>query len=264
MNNTPFILESIVYFAIPYFLILVLFNWFGFRYKKIQIKKYPDLEPAGLGATEGSMLGLMALLLSFSFGMSASKFDNRRQLIVEEANDIGTAILRCDLYPDSVRASLRTDFKNYLESRIAYYAVGDDYGKIQATLSKSDSISALCWKKVSAFSHNPNSLVMTAQMVPALNAVIDIVTTREASRTNVVPRLIIVVLGLLTVISSFLAGYGNKGHERNPILVIAFALMTTLALYLVLELDRPRQGYINLEPAEQMMVNLRSNFTGNP
>jgi hypothetical protein len=263
MDNTPFIQVPAIYFAIPYFLILVLFNWFGFRYKKNQVKKYPDLEPAGLGATEGALLGLMALLLSFSFGMSAAKFDTRRQLIIEEANDIGTAILRCDLYPDSVRTILRADFKNYLESRITYYEVGDDPGKIQTTLKQSDSISAICWKRVSAFSHNPNSLVMTAQMVPALNAVIDIVTTREASRKNVVPRLIIIVLGLLTLISSFLAGYGSKGHERNLVLVIAFALMTTMALYLVLELDRPRQGYINLNQAEQMMVNLRSNFVGN-
>jgi hypothetical protein len=93
---------------------------------------------------------------------------------------------------------------------------------------------------------------------------IDVVTKREASHKNVVPRLIIIVLGLLTVISSFLAGYGSKGKERNPIIVIAFALMTTLALYLIIELDRPRRGYINLNEAEQEMVNLRSKFAGEP
>jgi len=262
MNETPFIQVPAIYFAIPFFLTLVLFNWLGFRYKKNQIKKYPDLEPAGLGPTEGALIGLMALLLSFTFGMSASKFDTRRQLIIEEANDIGTAILRCDLYPDSVRKVLRADFKNYVESRIAYYDAGDDQQKTQAALAAADSISAQCWNQVSAFSRTPNSLVMTSQMIPALNAMIDIVTTRESSRTNVVPRLIIDVLVLLTVVSSFLAGYGNKGHERNPILVLAFTLMTTLALYLVMELDRPRQGLINLKPAEQMIVNLRSNFAG--
>jgi hypothetical protein len=53
--------------------------------------------------------------------MSASKFDTRRQLIVEEASDIGTAILRYDLYPDSVRTRLGADLKNYFESRIAYF-----------------------------------------------------------------------------------------------------------------------------------------------
>jgi len=253
-------LISILYFAVPFFLVLVFFNWMGFRFKKKQIKKYPDLKPAGLGPTEGSLIGLMALLLSFTFGMAASKFDIRRQVIIEEANDIGTAILRCDLYPDTVRTALRADFKNYVESRINYYEAGDDKQKIQISLAQSDSIITQCWKKVAAFAHTPNSLVMTAQMTPALNAVIDVVTSREASRLNMVPRVIIVILVLLTMVSSFLAGYGSKGHERNPILVFAFALMTTLTLYLILELDKPRQGLINLAEAEQMVVNLRSYF----
>ena len=66
--------------------------------------------------------------------MSATKFDNRRQLIVEEVNNIGTTILRCDLYPDSARNLFRADLKNYLEARIAYYSVGDDLTQIQKTI----------------------------------------------------------------------------------------------------------------------------------
>lgn len=260
-SQTPLINVPTFYLALPYLCLLIFMNWLGYRYKKEQIKKFPDITPAGLGPTEGSLLGLMALLLSFTFGMAAGKFEGRRQIVVEEANDIGTAVLRCDLYPDSVRNLLRSDFKSYVDARIAYYDAGDDQKQIQETLARADSISAQCWVKVAAFSQRPNSLVMTAQMVPALNAVIDIVSTREASRVNVVPRLIMYVLALLTLMSSFLAGYGSKGHERNLVLVFAFTVMTTLALYLVFELDRPRQGYINLEDVEHLMVNLRSMFT---
>jgi hypothetical protein len=259
-SNAPYINVPAFYVVLPYLCLLILVNWVGFRYKKEQLKKFPDLTPAGLGPTEGSLLGLMALLLSFTFSMSAAKFENRRQLVVEEANDIGTAVLRCDLYPDSVRNLLREDFKKYVEARIAYYNAGDNNKQIQAALIRADSISGQCWKRVAAFSQQPNSLVMTAQMVPALNAVIDIVSTRDASRINVVPRLIMYVLALLTLISSFLAGYGSKGHERNLMLVFAFTVMTTLALYLVIELDRPRQGFINLDDVEQLMLNLRLLF----
>jgi hypothetical protein len=148
-----------------------------------------------------------------------------------------------------------------VDARIAYYEAGDKQEQIEAALMKADSISGLCWKRVAAFSQRPNSLVMTAQMVPALNAVIDIVSTREASRINVVPRLIMIVLALLTLISSFLAGYGSKGHERNLMVVFAFTIMTTLALYLIIELDRPRQGLINLDDVEQLMLNLRTMFS---
>jgi hypothetical protein len=195
--------------------------------------------------------------------MSASKFDTRRQLIVEEANDIGTTILRCDLYPDSIRNLFRADLKNYLETRIAYYDVGDDAGQIQTALNNADSISAICWKRAASLSHNPANYLASLQMVPSLNATIDIVTTREASRRSVVPGLVMGILSILTLVSAFLSGYGSKNHERNKVLVIAFAFMTTLALYLVIDLDRPRQGIINLNTVQQLMINLRSNFAEN-
>ena len=251
------------YLVFPYFILLVFFNWLGFRYKKRLIKKHPDLDPVGLGTAEGSLLGLTALLLSFAFGMSASKFDTRRQLIVEEANNIGTTILRCDLYPDSIRNLFRADLKNYLEARIDYYDAGDNNNLIQASLLRSDSLSGLCWKRAASLSHDPANYVATLQMVPSLNATIDIVTTRDASRRAIVPRLILDVLSMLTLVSAFLSGYGGKSNDRNKVLVVAFAFMTTLALYLVIDLDTPRQGYINLNTVEQLMVNLRTNFSGN-
>ncbi len=237
-----------------------MFNWLGFLFKNRQLKKFPETESSGLGTAEGSLLGLMALLLSFAFGISATKYENRRQVVVEEANNIGTVILRCDLYPDSVRTLFRADLKNYVEARIAYYEAGDDEHRIKNTISKSDSFSGLCWRRAANLSRVPTNTVASMQMIPALNAMIDIVSTREAGRRSVVPRLILYILLVLTMASSFLAGYGSKGHERRGVLVVAFALMTTLALYLVVELDRPRQGYINLNSVEQQMIDLRTKF----
>jgi CDP-diglyceride synthetase len=252
-----------LYLTLPYFLILVLCNWLGYLYKVRMVKKYPDLKPSGLGTAEGSLLGLTALLLSFAFGMSASKFDSRRQVIVEEANDIGTTILRCDLYNDSARSLFRQDIKKYLEARIDYYYAADDELQIKNALMKADSLSGICWKRAAILSKNPANYVASLQMIPSLNATIDVVSTREASRKAVVPRLILQVLSFLTLVSSFLSGYGTINFERNKVLVIAFAIMTTLALYLVYDLNRPRQGFINLNSVHQLMVNLRSSLAEN-
>jgi hypothetical protein len=262
MDYQPLVHIPAFYLAVPYFFLLIFFNWLGFLYKNRQVRKYPDIASTGLGTAEGSLLGLMALLLSFAFGISASKYESRRQIIVNEANNIGTVILRCDLYPDSARNLFRADLKNYLEARIAYFDVGSNEEQIQKTLILSDSLSGLCWKRAAALSRNSAGTVASMQMLPALNAMIDIVSTREAGRKSVVPRLIMYILLTLTMVSSFLTGYGSKGHERRKVLVIAFALMTTLTLYLVIDLDRPRQGYINLNSAEQQMINLRNNFIG--
>ena len=78
------------------------------------------------GPVEGSLLGLLAFLLAFTFSMSASRYDARRHVLIEEANDIGTAVLRADLYSDEERRSFRADFKEYVEARIAFHEAGFD------------------------------------------------------------------------------------------------------------------------------------------
>src|SRR5512138_2372613 len=115
MNLSFYSAPAIIF--VVFLLMLIAFrlgNWF-FRWKKLQME---ELEKSGFGAVEGSLLGLLALMLAFTFSLSSSHYDRRIQVINEEANDIGTAILRADLYPDSVRKEFRKDFKQYIETRI--------------------------------------------------------------------------------------------------------------------------------------------------
>ena len=94
-----------------------------------------------LGAINGTLLGLLGLLLAFTFSMASSRFDSRRQLVIEEANDIGTVILRTDFFPDSTRRLLRGTLKEYVEARIAFYQAGMDINKAVAYYLKADSLS---------------------------------------------------------------------------------------------------------------------------
>jgi hypothetical protein len=263
MQNVELDLLPSFYLALPFFLLLILINYLGYRFKRHYVRKYPGTENIGIGPTEGSLLGLTALLLSFTFGMSGSKFEDRRAVIIEEANDIGTVVLRCDMYPDSARNLLRYDLRNYLETRISYYDAKDDEKEIRQILGQTDSISKIIWKRVALLSHDLNIRVASEQMVPALNAMIDIVTTREAGRRATIPRIILIVLCILILISAFLSGYGTQKLERNKVLVLAFALITTLALYLVIDLDKPRKGFVNLNKAEQLMIDIRGLFAEN-
>jgi hypothetical protein len=263
MESSQIDLIPAFWLALPFLFLLMFVNWLGYRFKNRHIKKFPGTQHLGIGPTDGSLLGLTALMLSFTFGMSATKFETRRQQIVSETNDIGTTILRCDLYPDSVRNLLRADLKNYLETRISYYTAEDNEGLIMHSINQADSVSKIVWNRVALLSHDLNNRVATEQMVPSLNAMIDVVTSRESARKAVVPRVILTVLCILILVSSFLSGYGSKNMERNRVLVVAFALMTTLALYLVVDLDKPRQGFVNLNSTEKLLVNLRELFTEN-
>jgi len=245
------------FLTIIIFLLILLFNWFGFKFKKWHLEKYPGRVPEDLGAVEGSMLGVMALLLGFTFSIAISKFETRRQVTVEEANEIGTAILRCDMYPDSVRNPLRADFKEYIETRIAYYDVGSDEEKIKQELEKAAEISGRIWKRVALQAQNPSNVAITTQMIPAVNEMIDIVTTRDASRISRVPRLVLWVLLGLVLISAFVLGSDYNGKKRNRILIVSYALAMTITLHLIAELDRPREGLINLNAIEYKMTDLR-------
>jgi hypothetical protein len=243
------------------FLLMLFLNWLGFTFRKRQIKRNIDEVPDGLGPLETSLLGLMALMLAFTFAMAASKFEARRQVIVDEANNIGTAILRCDLYPDSVRRLFLADFQKYVEARIHYYDAGVDPDKIQAALNETGIYSGRIWKRAAYLSEDLDNRVRSLEMIPALNSMIDIVTTRDAGRVAKVPPIILAVLFVLTVIAGFLAGYSNKGKRRNLILLFGFTAMTTVTLYLIMELDRPRRGIINLDAAEQKITDLKTMFS---
>lgn len=243
------------------FILMLLFNWAGFSIHKKQIAKNSVYASEGLGPVEGSLLGLLALLLSFTFGMSASRYDSRRQTIIEEANDIGTAVLRCDMYPDSIRQILRADFKNYIDARVAYYKAGTDAAKNQEAIKDAEKYSAKIWALVMEQSRDKENTLRSQQMIPAVNSVIDIVSTGDSLKNATVPDSILWFLFLLILTASLIVGYSSSHKKINHVVVGGFALMTVLTVFLILDLDRPRRGIINTDAAAQKITDLQSMFT---
>lgn len=242
------------------FILMLVFNRIGFGIHKRQIAKNPESASEGLGPVEGSLLGLLALLLSFTFGMSASRYDARKQSIVQEANDIGTATLRADLYPDSIRTGLRTDFKEYVNARIAYYNSGADADKNTIALKNSAKYSDKIWATVMQQSQDKENTLRSQQMIPALNNMIDSVSTVEAARNATVPDSIFWFLFLLIITASLIVGYSSNSKKINHVIVSGFALMTVLTVFLIMDLDRPRRGIINTEGARQNIIALQDMF----
>ena len=246
--------------ALFFFVSILLLNYFGYSLRKKIAKKNPERE-LELGTGEGSLLGLMGLLLAFSFGMAATKYEARRQTIVDEANLISTAILRSELFPDSIRQQLHSELRNYLEYRISYFQAGDKPEKIQASLKNAHHQFRNLYSYSVFLTDNNEYRPRAEQMISALISMRTIMVNREAGRVAAVPGLIIIVLLLLVFLASFLTGIGIKPGKRSPFLVLAFAFMTTVVLYLVMELSRPREGIVNLQQAEKNLEDLRTLFT---
>lgn len=239
------------------FILMILTNAVAHKLKLSHIAKNKFEHSDGLGPVEGSLLGLLALLLSFTFSLSASRYDDRRQVVIEEANAIGTAILRCDLYPDSIKKQLKSNFVNYVDARIQYFEAGIDVAKITIAKKKTEEYYTKIWNLATDKSQKSENVLRFQQMIPALNSMIDIVTTREETKNATVPESIFWLLFMLILSSSFIIGYSDSKKQINYVLIWGYCLMTCLTLYLILDLDRPRRGLIDVDHSEQKIVELK-------
>jgi hypothetical protein len=239
---------------------LTIFYLLGTKLGDYQKKHHPEAKGEGIGPLEGSLLGLLALILSFTFSMAASRFDARRAVVIEEANHISTAILRSDMYPDSIRTSLRKDFQQYVEARISYYEAGRSEEKINRALAATAQISDRIWQRAIGFYQTSATTLPHNLMVPELNDMIDIVTTREALRHATVPDSIAWLLIILSLLGSSIIGYSKTAKKNDWIILTIYSLMTVFTVYTIIDLDRPRQGFIKTDVENKKIIELRNLF----
>jgi len=254
LQSTPTLL-----IAIALFILLIVFYILGYRMHLRKISRSKDHTVDDLGAINGMLLGLLALLLAFSFSMSNSRYDTRKELVIEEANNIGTVILRTDVYPDSMRQLLRSQLKDYVEARIAFYQAGMDAEKIVETYLKGSAISSKIWSTVAAYAKTDNITTKTSELIPALNAMIDITTTRRAAGESTIPDSIMYFLFILCLCSAFLLGYDVK-HKVDWIVMIGFSIMLSATVFTIIDLDRPRSGLIDMDKPNKKIIELREMF----
>jgi len=255
MNSSFFQLPP-SFMMIVIFALIILFIWLGYAFNKIRTTKYPEVLKQTPGAIEGSVVGIMSLLLGFTFSFVVSRYEVRRQLIVDEMVSINTAIFRCDLFPDSTRKLLRADFKEYLEARRDYFDKGGDETRVIEELEKSKKIGSRIWERVMVDSYNPGDKLRFQQMIPALSNMLNNIIVRDESRKTGVPPLILWTLLVLVLITAFFLGGNLFGKKKFKILVLGYAIILALTLNLIIELNTTRTGLITLHSTQQQMDDL--------
>jgi len=214
-----------------------------------------------VGMIDAPILALLGLLIGFTFFGAAERFDHRRDLIVEETNHIGTAYLRLDLLRSEDRDALRNMFKEYLDSRIHTYAVLPDVKAAMAEYDRSQQLQGTIWEQSVAAAQKTGTAYASIQLIPALNAMIDITTTRVAATQFHPPRIVYVMLGVLSLIAAMLAGYQmSTAARRSWFHVLLFVLTFTLAIYVILDLEYPRLGLIRVDAADALLKDLRASW----
>ena len=248
-------------FTVILFLALLVCLDAGYRLGRRRVKAIPGSSHEGLGAIEASVFGLLGLLLAFSLSGAMTRLDTRRTQVVDEANAIGTAYLRVDLLPAANQPPMRQLFRQYLDARLEVYARmswGDDSGNALARAAK---LQQEIWTSAVADAPADPSHNVGRLLLPALNQMIDITTTRFIASRIHLPGLILALMGALALLSGLLAGYAmSLRRVRSWLHMLLYAAAISITIYTVVDLDYPRAGFIRVNVADQALRDLRDSI----
>jgi len=244
------------------FIGMLLFLEIGRRFSLRRLREDSGAAGEGVGAVDGAVFALLGLLIAFTFSGASSRFDARRQLIVEETNDIGTAYLRLDLLPAEAQPALRESFRRYLDARIEVYQRLPDVAAAKESLAKANELQGQIWRQAVAASQSKGAPpAAPILLLPALNAMIDITTTRTMATQMHPPVVVFVMLFGLALAASLLAGFGMTGSKmRSWFHMLGFALVMTIAVYVILDIEYPRLGLIRVDAFDQTLIDLRESM----
>ena len=227
--------------------------------RRIGLRKTEDESDAARkarGIVDSAFFGLFSLLIAFSFAGATSRFEHRRDLIIEEANAIGTAYLRVDLLPADAQGPIRDLFRQYVAARIAVYQKMPDLDAAKAELDRANELQRQIWTRTAAAAPTPGGHADAGKLLlPALNSMIDIANTRTwAARTHP-PLILYALLFLLGLVCAGLAGQNLAVIKpRTWAHMLAFAFITCVSIFVILEVEYPRMGFIRIQAYDQALV----------
>ena len=222
----------------------------------------PEGARAGFGTIEGAVLALLGLLLAFTVSGAGTRFDLRRNLVVEETNAIGTAYLRLDMLPSAVQPMLRENFRRYVDARLKVYRESQGPSAFAIGLATGTRLQGEIWRQAVAAVRSDGAPPQAAVvLLPALNQMIDITTTRAMATKMHPPLIIFIMLFALALVSALLSGYGMAGGKsRSWLHMVCFASIISVTIYVILDLEYPRLGLIRIDAFDQALVDLRESM----
>jgi hypothetical protein len=209
-----------------------------------------------VGTINGAIIGLLALLLAFTFAMALSRNDLRRDLVVEEANAIGTLYLRAGLLPESERSEIRGLLREYVDDRLDFYRAGVDENKLEQVNERTRQLQNRIWEAVPRVVQKDDRTVTAALFVDSLNTAFNFNAKRFEAMENHVPQGIFLLLFAVALMSATAVGYGSGiGKNRHRLATVMLCLIVVLVTAVIMDLDRPRRGLIKI--SQESMVRLR-------
>lgn len=207
-------------------------------------------------ALQGAVLGLLALLMAFTLSMAISRYEARKQVIVDEANAIGTTYLRAKLLPSPYAADAVTLLRQYVGIQLDLYNAGYDPARIQAVSEQTTQLQQQLWSIATTVSAQDNRSVSAGLFVQTLNDTIDFDAKRLAAFQNRVPGAVIWLLFGVAVAAVGMVGYNDGlGSQRHFVGAVLIIILLVVIIWVTIDLDLPQYGLIRVN--QQSMLNLQ-------
>lgn len=208
-----------------------------------------------IGGAYAAVVGLLGLLIGFTFAMALDRYDKRRGLVIQEANAIGTTNLRSSLLPGPLQAPVKDLLRRYADVRLEYHLLADDVPKHAEGMRLSREIESELWNyAIQAAQDAPNEI--TATFIESLNEMIDTDAERIAARRARVPAGVSILLLVVAAFGSFTSGYSSGAHGARTMLNgLLMPLLITSVIVLIFDLTHPRQGFIGI--SQKPLIELR-------
>jgi hypothetical protein len=244
--NLTFYLIDHWLIALVMLAVLVVASEIGYRAGSRK-RGMPESDRSLMSGTGAAMLGLLGLLLGFTLAMAIGRWDERRDIIVNESNAISTLSLRAGFLEEPLRDELRETLHEYTDARIVLGGNRDDLEKWRAARAKSEMLHAQIWSANERANTTELSPAVMSSLIAAANEVIDIHELRVASIENYLPvSLLLLLLGVAAVAISFLAWSFGAGSHGSRKAILMLGLLIAAVLLLIMDLNRPQRGMIGV------------------
>lgn len=233
----------------------------GHAVAKRAAKSSPDRSTPKLGAVEGAVFGLLALLLGFSFSSALARFESRKELIVEESVIAGSVWQWMDVVNEPQREQLRNKFREYVDTRINIYRSLGNQQTLEQLMSDSYRLQAEVWAGAIASNRTQGVSPATTALLSSLNELFDVATKRYAALKWHVPMVIYFLLFAMALGCAFLAGYTFPGSPRRHwIAMLSFSFLLALTIFVIVDLEFPRMGLIRVDDFDAVLIETRANM----
>jgi len=223
-------------------------------------RRHPPPMSSNIAILVGAALGLLSLMIGFTFSMSLSRFDARLSGVVDEANAIGTTALRARLLPEPHAGDVKQLLRDYVQLRIDASRIRANGISSKQAIARSNELQAELWEHAAAVSTADPRSIPAGLFVQTLNEMIDLQATRLAAMRNRVPAVVFLLLYAIGVVAIGLSGYleGLAGGTEGRIPIAIMAVLLASVIGVVGDLDRSQSGFITT--SQQAMEDLKESI----